>query len=188
MEPFFRILKYILNYKTLVIIALLCSVVYAVMYGFSVYLIGPFLEKLFSSDVYVEEIIEQKSETGKLRQIKIFLRGKVDNMLGSGTPRQVLARLSFLIIAGILLKNIFSYLQGYIMAYVEQGVIKNLREDLYAAYHRLPLRYFQKKKTGELISRVINDCNTINANLNSSLINLMKEPITVAVFLFLTDM
>ena len=185
MEPFVRILKYILNYKTLVIIALLCSVVYAVMYGFSVYLIGPFLEKLFSSDLYVEETIGQKSETGKLYQIKIFLREKVDNMLGSGTPRQVLARLSFLIIAGILLKNIFSYLQGYIMAYVEQGVIKNLREDLYTAYHRLPLRYFQKKKTGELISRVINDCNTINANLNSSLINLMKEPITVAVFLFL---
>lgn len=184
MKPFLRILKYILNYKILVASAIICSLVYASMNGFSVYLIGPFLNTLFENETIIEESIQQNDEIGSLDQIKLYFDEKVDGFLGSGTSRQILTRLCLLIIAVILLKSIFSYLQGYLMAYVEQGVIRNLREDLYAAYHRLPLRYFQKKKTGELISRVINDCNTINANLNSSLINLMKEPICVAVFLF----
>jgi len=185
MKHFLRILKYILNYKTLVILAILCSLVYASMNAFSVYLIGPFLNKIFVNVETIEKSAAQSVEIGDLEKIKLYLNEKVDGFLGSGTPRHVLSRLCFLVIIVILLKNIFSYLQGYIMAYVEQGVIRNLREDLYASYHRLPLRYFQKRKTGDLISRVINDCNTINTNLNSSLINLMKEPVNIAAIIFL---
>jgi len=184
MKPFLRIFKYILNYKIILVSAIFCSLIYASMNGFSVYLIGPFLNTLFGNETVVEESIQQNDEIGSLERIKLYFKEKVDGILGSGTSRQILTRLSLLIIVVMLIKNIFSYLKGYIMAYVEQGVIRNLREDLYASYHRLPLLYFQKKKTGELISRVINDCNTINANLNSSLINLMTEPISIIVLLF----
>ena len=185
MKPFLRILKYILNYKTLFITALLCSMVYASMNAFSVYLVGPFLEQIFKTKPAIEQNIEQKSKVGKLEGVELYLKKRVDNILGSGSSREVLSRLCILIIFVVFLKNVFSYLQGYIMAFVEQGVIRNLREDLYTSYHRLPLRYFQKRKTGELISRVVNDCNTINTNLNNALINLMKEPINIAFLLFL---
>ncbi len=184
MNYFFRILKYILNYKTLVIIAIFCSIVYASMNAFSIYLIGPFLDKIFVQEKTVEKNAPLSEELNDLKRIKLYINKKVDGFLGSGTPRQVLSRLCLLVIIVIILKNIFSYMQGYVMAYVEQGVIRNLREDIYAAYHRLPLRYFQKRKTGDLISRVITDCNTINTNLNSSLISLMKEPITITFILF----
>ena len=185
MKPFLRILKYILNYKTLFVTALLCSMVYASMNAFSVYLVGPFLEQIFKTKPAIEQNIGQKSKVGKLEGVELYLKKRVDNILGSGSSREVLSRLCILIIFVVFLKNVFSYLQGYIMAFVEQGVIRNLREDLYASYHRLPLRYFQKRKTGELISRVVNDCNTINTNLNNALINLMKEPINIAFLLFL---
>ncbi len=39
------------------------------------------------------------------------------------------------------------------MAFVEQGVVRDLRRDVYASYHSLPLRYFQKRKTGDMMSR-----------------------------------
>ena len=185
MKHFFRILKYILNYKTLVVLALFCSIVYASMNAFSIYLIGPFLDKIFVQEKTVEKNVSRSEEINDLKRLKLYINEKVDGFLGSGTPRQVLSQLCLLVIIVILLKNIFSYLQGYVMAYVEQGVIRNLREDIYAAYHRLPLRYFQKRKTGDLISRVITDCNTINTNLNSSLISLMKEPITITFILFI---
>lgn len=184
MKPFLRILKYILNYKTLFVTALLCSMVYASMNAFSVYLVGPFLEQIFKTKPAIEQNIEQKSKVGKLEGVELYLKKRVDNILGSGSSREILSRLCILIIFVVFIKNVFSYLQGYIMAFVEQGVIRNLREDLYASYHRLPLRYFQKRKTGELISRVVNDCNTINTNLNNALINLMKEPINIAFLLF----
>ena len=143
MKDFFRILKYILNYRTLVVLALFCSVVYASMNAFSVYLIGPFLEKIFVQEKIVEKNVSRPEEVDNLKRLKLYINEKVDDFLGGGTHRQVLSRLCLLVIIVILFKNIFSYLLGYIMAYVEQGVIRNLREDIYAAYHRLPLRYFQ---------------------------------------------
>ncbi|MFC1538212.1 ABC transporter ATP-binding protein [Candidatus Latescibacterota bacterium] len=185
MKPFLRVLKYIFNYKLLFLTAVLCSLIYASMNGFSVYLIGPFLNQIFQADVIIEQNPEQYEELGKLDKIQYFLKKKVNDILGSGSPREVLTRLCILIIIVVLLKNFFSYMQGYIMAFVEQGVIRNLREDLYSSYHRLPLRFFQKRKTGDMISRVINDCNTINSNLNSALIDFMKEPINIFVLLFL---
>jgi ATP-binding cassette, subfamily B, bacterial MsbA len=185
MNPFYRVLKYILNYKLLFATAIMCSLVYASMNGFSVYLIGPFLNQIFQSEVVIEQSPDDIGEMGKLDSVQYFLKRKVNDALGSGSHREVLTRLCILIIIVVFLKNFFSYLQGYIMAFVEQGVIRRLREDLYSAYHRLPLRFFQKRKTGDMISRVLNDCNTINSNLNSSLINLMKEPINIFVILFL---
>jgi len=118
MNPFFRILKYILNYKIIVVSAILCSLVYASMNGFSVYLIGPFLNTLFGNEKVLEESIQKNEEIGGLDRIELYFKEKVDGFLGSGTSRQILTRLCLLIIIVILLKNIFSYLQGYIMAYV----------------------------------------------------------------------
>ncbi len=184
MKSFIRVFKYILNYKLLFTTALLCSLIYATMNGFSIYLIGPFLNQIFKTEIAVQQTPDESADVGTLDRVQFFLKDTVNDVLGSGSPRDVLTRLSLLIIVVVFLKNFFSYMQGYIMAYVEQGVIRNLREDLYAAYHRLPLRFFQKRKTGDMISRVMNDCNTINANLNSSLLNLMKEPINIFVLLF----
>ncbi len=185
MKTLMRILKYVLEYKSIVAIAVVCSLMYAVLSGFSIYLIGPFLNNLFPGKGFTLKEAAPIEDIGALESIKIALSQKVNDMLGSGSPIEILNRLCIIVIVVIVLKNLFSYLQGYIMAYVEQGVVKNLRQDLYASYHRLPLRYFQRTKTGDLISRVISDCNTINNNLNSSLLNLMKEPITMATFLFL---
>jgi len=178
MKSFLRILAYLLNYRVIVALSILFSFLYAGMNVMSVYLVGPFLEKLFLGGKVIT------SHGGFFKQMNFVIRGKVDELLGNGTPREVLTRLCLLVMLIIILKNICSYLQGYLMAYVEQGVIRNIRDDLYTAYHRLPLRYFQKQKTGDLISRVVNDCNTINTNLNSTFLNLMKEPASIIIILF----
>ncbi len=186
MNPVIRILKYFLRFKLLLGISLLCSGMYAAMYGFSVYLIGPFLQKLFQLDNPPDTATASVPQnTGAIEHFRQFMQSNVDFLLGQGTPREVITRLCILIIFGILLKNLFAFLQGYVMAYVEQGMIQDLRDDLYTAYHNLPLRYFQKQRTGELISRVVSDCNIINVNFNNSMISLMKEPVTMAAFLFL---
>ncbi|MBT4485566.1 MAG: ABC transporter ATP-binding protein, partial [Candidatus Latescibacteria bacterium] len=186
MKAYSRILRYILRYKTLVVLAVFCSLIYASMNGFSAYLIGPFMKTIFfQNEVVSGDKVNQPQDLKVLEKIKYSLKAKVDEILGKGNPKDVLSRLCLLVLVVIFFKNIFSYMQGYIMAYVEQGVVRNLREDVYESYHRLPLYYFQERKTGDLISRVINDCNTVNTNLNSSLINLMKEPINIFVLLSL---
>ena len=184
MNPFFRILRYILRYKVYVGLGIFCSLMYASTNGLSAYLVGPFVKTIFTGVESMKvESIELTGTTGIFKDVKNALQVQVNGLIGKGDRYEVLTRLCVLIIIVILIKNVFSYFQGYIMAYVEQGVVRNLREDVYTSYHRLPLRYFQKRKTGDLISRVINDCNTINTNLNSALISLMLEPINIIVLL-----
>lgn len=184
MKPFIRIARYTLRYKMLVGTGLLCSVGYGLTNAFSIYLIGPFMETIFLGNKPAAEKVQQAaSGTSLFDEMKASVQGLFDGVMDYSDPKQALSHLCLLIIAVILVKNVFSYFQGYIMAYVEQGMVRNLREDIYAAYHRLPLRFFQKRKTGDMISRVINDCTTINENLNSAFINLMKEPINAIMLL-----
>ena len=187
MKELQRIVKYIFRYKALVFLSIVFSVLYSSMNGFSAYLIGPFMETIFtgSPGTGAAAVAVMARGSGVLASLRDLLEKVVAAGLGSGQPQEILTRLCLMVVAVIIAKNIFSYIQGYIMAIVEQGVVRDLRNDLYASYHRLPLRFFQGKKTGDLVSRVINDCQTVNSNLNSSLINLIKEPIDIIVLLSL---
>lgn len=181
-------LTYFGRYKFLIVLAVLSSTGFAAMNTFSVYLVGPFLKTLFTYDqpVQVEqtETSEAPMKIGRLEAFKENFQTSFDNYMDKGSPRQKLTRICVLILIVVFLKNLFSYAQGYIMAYVGLGTVTSLRNDLYASYHRLPLRYFQRRKTGEMMSRVTNDCNVINENLNSAFLNLLREPINILVILF----
>lgn len=181
MNPVKRMLLYILRYKVHFFVSIFFSILYAAMNAGSIYLLGPFLQTLFGTRK--TGMSKPEAAYGLLDNIKHYFQARIDDYLGVGDAHTVLTRLCVLIIIIILFKNIFAYLQGYIMAFVEQGVIRDLRNDIYVAYHRLPLGFFQRRKTGDMISRVINDCNTINDNFNSAFIEIAKEPINIVLLL-----
>ena len=64
---------------------------------------------------------------------------------------------------------LFSVLQGQIMASVTQRASKGLREEISKKINRLPLKYFDSSSTGDVLSRVTNDVDTIGQTLNQSL-------------------
>lgn len=179
MNNVMRMLRYILRYKALFSVSIFFSVLYAALNAGSIYLLGPFLQMLFG----MKHHARAAATGGVFDHIKDEMQTGLDSFLRPENPRVALMKLCLLVVVAILLKNLFSYLQGYIMAFVEQGVIRDLRRDVYAAYHRLPLRFFQKRKTGEMLSRVINDCTTVNDNFNNAFIDLIKEPINMACLL-----
>ncbi|MEW9052873.1 MAG: ABC transporter ATP-binding protein [Neobacillus sp.] len=76
----------------------------------------------------------------------------------------VAAILAFLYGLGAL----FNYIQGFIMATVTQRVSKNLRTDISTKINRLPLKYFDKNSTGDVLSRITNDVDMIGQTMNQS--------------------
>ena len=69
----------------------------------------------------------------------------------------------------------FSLLQGVIMATVTQKVSRGLRQDISHKINRLPLKYFDSHATGDVLSRVTNDVDTIGQTLNQSLGTLVTS-------------
>ena len=68
----------------------------------------------------------------------------------------------------------FSMIQGFIMATVTQKVTKSLRGEISHKINRLPLKYFDSTSTGNILSRVTNDVDTIGQTLNQSLGTLVS--------------
>ena len=77
-------------------------------------------------------------------------------------------------------KGLFYYLDTYLMNWVGQRVVANLRRDLYAHLQRLSLSFFNRTSTGEIISRVINDIGQMQTALAGSFTALARDCLTIA--------
>lgn len=69
---------------------------------------------------------------------------------------------------------VFNLAQGLIMATVTQQISKSMRSDISVKINRLPLSYFDKVTTGDVLSRVTNDVDTIGQSLNQSIVTLVS--------------
>ena len=74
-----------------------------------------------------------------------------------------------------LLNSLFIYIEGIIMAYVGIGYSKKLRENISRKINRLPLKYFDSHETGDVLSRVTNDVDTIGINMSNTITSLVTN-------------
>ena len=88
--------------------------------------------------------------------------------LMTGIDVEAVARIALLLAALYGLGWLFSIVQGQIMAAVTQRVSRSLRTDISQKFDRLPLNYFDTTSTGNILSRVTNDVDTIGQTLNQS--------------------
>jgi len=81
-----------------------------------------------------------------------------------------------LVIMGVfLVKGLFSYSYNYLLQKVGQSIIRDLRNLLYSHIQSLPLSFFQKKPTGELISRILSDVTLIQGAVSNVLVGILKD-------------
>ncbi|WP_025677389.1 ABC transporter ATP-binding protein [Paenibacillus massiliensis] len=90
-----------------------------------------------------------------------------------------LVRICLLILGVYLLSSALTWIQAYVMSSVSQGTVKELRRDLFAKYHLLPVRFFDTRSNGELMSRATNDIENISNSLNQSVTQLLNSVITL---------
>ncbi|MHB8947092.1 MAG: ABC transporter permease, partial [Bacillota bacterium] len=85
-----------------------------------------------------------------------------------------------LLLAGLyLLSALFSYIQQYIMAGVAQNTVYDMRRDVEAKLARLPLKYFDSRTHGEILSRVTNDIDMVSSTLQQSVTQLITSAVTI---------
>ena len=77
------------------------------------------------------------------------------------------------------LSTVFAYMQHYLMAGVAQDTVYEMRRDVNAKLNRLPLRFFDTRTHGEILSRVTNDIDNISTTLQQSLTQLITAAITI---------
>lgn len=84
-------------------------------------------------------------------------------------------QIGFILIAFYVLSYILSAIQGWIMATVTQRISQEMRSDISRKINRLPMWFYNRTTTGDVLSRVTNDVDTIGQSLNQSIRNLLSS-------------
>ncbi|WP_412176654.1 ABC transporter ATP-binding protein [Bacillus sp. T3] len=85
-----------------------------------------------------------------------------------------------LVLVGLyIISSLFMYLQQYVMAGVAQKVVYKLREEVNVKLAKLPLKYFDTKTHGEILSRITNDIDNISNTLQQSLTQMITAVVTI---------
>jgi ATP-binding cassette, subfamily B, multidrug efflux pump len=112
---------------------------------------------------------------------KLFegLMKKLIGVPGAKIDFDYIGQIILLLIGLYLLSAIFSYIQQYIMASVAQKTVYNLRKEVEEKLNRLPLKYFDSRTHGEILSRAVNDVDNISTTLQQSLTQLITSVVTI---------
>ena len=79
------------------------------------------------------------------------------------------------IVVVFLIRGIFFYGQSYLVSYIGQKVVIDVREVMFRKFQRMPMSYFDKHQTGETMSYITNDVNAIQSALVDQLIEMVTE-------------
>ena len=110
--------------------------------------------------------------------------------LTGGMDLPAIVRVCIILAVLYLTGFVVNYVQGFIMATVTQRITQNMRRDISTKINRLPLRYFDSHPTGDTLSRVTNDVDTVGQTMNqcfSTLIYFVVLLIGAAFMMLITN-
>jgi subfamily B ATP-binding cassette protein MsbA len=203
MKLLLRTFSFLKPYYKQLITASLSAALHAVLSGALVWMVGPLLMTLFEVDnlpggtTATEQVAPltpgaegmtpeadsgAQSLTGAVGSLKQTMKGWIDSLVEAPTRQQTLFNFCLWIVILVVGRNLFLYLQGFFMAYVQQAVMRSFRNRLFEKYQRLSLDYFHRRRTGQIMSRVTNDVVVLNESIDIGFNRLVTDSILLAVF------
>ena len=178
MKVFWRFFKYLKPYVKPLAAANFFMLLFVIFSLASIGLVMPFIDLLFN-----QSSAQLGNEVSfSIFNLKDWLSYKLSEFVQSYSKLQLVTYLCILIIIVFLFKNLFSYLQTWFMSFVEQGIIRDIRLQLYTHFHKLSLSYFTEEKKGILISRIINDVQIIKDSMIAVINSLFRDPPLIIIF------
>ena len=181
MKDFFKILKrFIPPYKKQLILNFLFNFLSALFTVFSMAMMAPVLEILFGVSKEVRDLLPWDVNLEVIKHNLYYYVTIFKDANGAGLTLLVVG---FFIIIATTLKVGFAYLGAFEAVYIRNGVVKDMREQIYAKILKLALSFFSEERKGDIISRITGDVTEVENSIMSSLDMFLKNPIIIIVLL-----
>ncbi|WP_284037778.1 ABC transporter ATP-binding protein [Neobacillus sp. 114] len=151
-----RLITYLKPYKMQLIAVLITAIISTIFTIVSPKIMGKATTKLFEG-----------------------LMMKFRGVPGAKIDFEYIGHIILLLIGLYILSAVFAYIQQYIMAGVAQKTVYQLRKEVEEKLNRLPLKYFDARTHGEILSRAVNDVDNISTTLQQSLTQLITSVVTL---------
>ena len=178
MSPFRKIIQFGIPFKGYALLNILFNAFYALFSALSFVSLIPMLNVLFKT---TEKQSTPVTYSGIL-SLQKYLKDSLNYYVSSKLEQDIEGTLIFvisLVLGLFLLKNISNYLALFFIAYLRNGILKNLRNALYIKIISLPISYFNEKRKGDLMAKMTSDVTEIQQSFLSILELLVREPLTI---------
>ncbi|QIE60751.1 ABC transporter ATP-binding protein [Rasiella rasia] len=178
MNYFKKIMRYALPYKTYAWLNIISNVFYALFGTLAMVSLFPMLSVLFDKTKQLQVEPEWTGIANAKDYAENYLNYFVTEKASNG-PEEALLFMVILVIAMFLLKNLFGYLAMFFITFLRNGVLKDLRNDLYKKTVDLPVSFYSEKRKGDTIARITTDVHEIQHSFLSLLELIVREPLTI---------
>ncbi len=174
-----KLARFIVPYKRYGILNIISNIFYALFSTLAMVSLMPMINVLFGEG---KKVTDKPIYEG-IRNLKDYVENFINYIITStseqyGAQRSLLYMI-VLIISLFLLKNLFNYLGLYFITFLRNGVLKDLRNEIYTKVTSLPISYYSEKKKGDIIARISGDVNEVKNSLLAILELIVKEPLTI---------
>ncbi len=174
MAQYLRLLRYALPYRGRIAISIGCLLVVSFLNAVSIASLQPVFDGLFGSEANRQFLSLPRTLQPVLgdwaARAQAFMRAH---------QMSVLTFLAWFLLVVLSVKALVNYLSVYLMRYVSERIMVDVRDELYAHLHTLSLGFFMRKNTGEIVSRVTTDVDAVGAAVTDLFRNAMREPFTI---------
>lgn len=153
-KSFGELMRYMMRYKFRLLIMLICAILGTI---FSI--VGPKILGTATTELF-KGLVRKVQGNGGINFDKISM---------------ILLKVLILYVVSAL----FSFIQGIVMAGIANDVGYNLRKDISTKINRMPLKYFESRPYGEVLSRITNDVDTLQQGINQSIGQLITSVTTI---------
>ena len=178
MTYFWKIFRFAKPYSKYMALNIFFNVLYAFFNAFSFLVLMPMLEVLFGEN---RAVYTKPSFSGTL-DFKTYVSDRMSfevTRYAGEDPQRALLLVISLILVTFLLKNLFNYIALFFITFLRNGILKDIRIDLYNTITKMSMAHFTEKRKGDLMSRVSNDVTEIQYSFLSIIELLIREPLTI---------
>lgn len=174
-----KIIPFALKFKSHIIWNVFYNVLYALFATLSFVALFPLMEVLFKMNEAVTKLpvysgIDKIGEYGKQ-----YLQYYITKLSNENGPQYALLLTVALVITTFLFKNLFNYLASQHLMKIKNGVLKDLRDKMFAKIIELPVSYYSEKRKGDVMARMLGDVNEVKNSFFLILELIVKEPLTI---------
>ena len=175
---FNRIFGYAWVFKKYFILNTLSNIFYALFGTLSMISLFPMLKVLFNQTQQLNQPPVWEGIEKAANYFENYLNYFVTTKKATGND-DVLIFIISLIIITFLLKNLFNYLSMFFITFLRNGVVRNVRNEIYEQMIKLSLSFYSEKKRGDIVARISSDVQELDNSFLSVFELIVKDPLMI---------
>ena len=178
---YLRLGRLIIPFWPVLLLSTFSAIVYVIFNSLSIWLTASLINNILTDfDLLIKEHTKSAQNINSLNdQLKYW----TNELILRETPKETLKTLCLTILVVFVVKNIFLYVKNLALTFVQFNLITQIRNYLFDHFHNLSISFFDKNRSGELTSILVNDVSNMRIALGTSFHKVFIEPINIITFI-----